>query len=113
MRRNIKKVTNFFDRLSMNFNRMMGIPEGIFGSARKSNMPGPGKARAIARLAAHRAAQAERLKDAPDPQETRQQRRAFKRRNDKRFTMTASQNAFFNMKLDMPKYPRTTFFNGR
>lgn len=102
----------FFDILSSNFNRLMGIPVGYFGSGRKSDEPGPGKARAAARLAAHREAQAKRLKDAPAPQETRQQRRALKRWNDKRFTMTASQQAAYNATGEMPKHPRTTFVNG-
>lgn len=113
MKRKIKKVVSFFDRLSMNFNRMMAIPAGYFGSSRKSEKPGPGKARAIARIAEHRAAQAERLKDAPAPQITRQQRRAEDRYQKRRFSLTAVQQAHINMTGEMPDYPRTTFVNNR
>jgi hypothetical protein len=99
----------FFDILSSNFNRLMGIPVGYFGSGAKSDKPGPGKARAIERLAAHRKAQAERLKDAPAPQETRQQRRAQDRQRAKTMTMTAAQRASLNFTGQFPEYPRTTF----
>ncbi len=101
----------FFDKLAANFNMLMGIPVGYFGSGAKSDKPGPGKARAIDRLAAHRKAQADRLKDAPAPEKTRQQRRADLRRWDKMAKPTATQAAHINMTGKMPTYPRTTFVN--
>lgn len=103
----------FFDLLAHNFNRLMNIPVGHFGSSRKSDKPGPGKARAAARLAAHRADQAERLKDATEPLfPSRQQRRAEERYQKRRFSLTASQQAHINMTGEMPTYSRKTFVNG-
>lgn len=53
------------------------------GTTPRSSEPGPGAQRAAARLAAHRKAQAERLKDAAGPVMTRQQERHQARRGQK------------------------------
>ena len=67
------------------FNRLMGgIPSGDFGPSQSSPVPGPGVLRAAERLKAHRVAQAERLKDAPVPDQSRQVKRWEDRQWDKK-----------------------------
>ena len=61
--------------LAHNFNRLLDISEGYFGSSPRSPQMGAGEQRAIARLQEHRKAQAERLKDAKEAPPSRQQKR--------------------------------------
>ncbi len=70
----------FFAGLARNFNQMLKIDPGAFGSSPKSAKPGPGVQRARAREAAQRAAQAKRLAAAPEAADTRQVRRQTARR---------------------------------
>lgn len=67
-------------RLAPIFNSLLGIEVGHFGASPRASEPGEGVKRARARLAAHRKAQAERLKDGMDEVVTRQQSRAEERR---------------------------------
>lgn len=65
-----------YQRLALNFNRLMGILDGSFGRSSRG-APGAGVLRAFARLQKHRAEQRERLKDAPPAVVTRQQLRSY------------------------------------
>ena len=66
---------DFFYRLALNFNALLGMDPGHFGRSPRGE-PGAGVIRARERLAEHREAQRERLKDAPPPKVTRQQVRS-------------------------------------
>jgi hypothetical protein len=76
-------VKAFFASLAQNFNRMLRIDPGAFGSSPKSAKPGPGFRRARAREAAQRAAQTNQLAAAPKAAESRQVRRQKARRAGK------------------------------
>lgn len=60
-----------------NFNRLLNIEVGAFGASPRRKEPGAGVLRARRDLAAHRKAQAERLRDAMFPVSTRQQNRSY------------------------------------
>lgn len=77
----------------------------------KHPAPGAGIARAKARLAAHREAQAERLKDAAPPVMTRQRRRQSER-YDSHFE-TPTQRAYRAVKGQLPTHPKSTFVHWR
>lgn len=76
--------SGFFGALAANFNALLMIGPGHFGASPRKEPgasprkePGAGVLRARERLEKHRAAQRERLKDAPPPKVTRQQVRSY------------------------------------
>lgn len=70
---------------------------------------GDGKARALAREAAQRLRQTERLANAAPPVETRQQRRAAERKDRANIPLTPTQRAYMHMTDQFPTYPKGTF----